>query len=360
MAGREALVLDLSEQREATGKAEERAAEAEERADYFRLELQEERAEVQALHHKLVSKYVNFTLIAEDASRFAGDVTEMAGNLAEEANHLVVEGKRRAQDASFVLGQWWYAARESYESAAEVVVPMYESAAEVVVPMYESAAEVVTPVATSLLTDARTQYGKAKEAAGPTLRKLGKGYREAAGPHVRRAREVAVGFYSEHLRSVVEGRVVPAYREHGAPLLERAGGAMGRSETGAVSALRQTARSFTEYQKGQAEGGQITPKQEKIIGTLRWIDENAQTCVRAAALFPLAFVAFYFFGSWIWSIVLLPFRLAWLVLWLALLPLRIVGMAVYKVSGRDTEGKGQGRASKQKLAKNTADEAMAQ
>jgi hypothetical protein len=303
MAGREALVLDLSEQREATGKAEERAAEAEERADSFRLELQEERAEVQALHHKLVSKYVNFTLIAEDASRFAGDVTEMAGNLAEEANHLVVEGKRRAQDASFVLGQWWYAARESYESAAEVVVPMYESAAEV-----------VTPVATSLLTDARTQYGKAKEAAGPTLRKLGKGYREAAGPHVRRAREAAVGFYSEHLRSVVEGRVVPAYREHGAPLLEGAGGAMERSETGAVSALRQTARSFTEYQKGQAEGGQITPKQEKIIGTLRWIDENAQTCVRAAALFPLAFVAFYFFGSWIWSIVLLPFRLAWLVL----------------------------------------------
>lgn len=152
-----------------------------------RRELMDAQQEMRQLHQKLVSRYVNLTLIGEDVAQMTDRSMTYGHDLITGTKTAVVDG--------------WHTVRESADAAVEVMTPVVRDASE----------------------QMQDKCDEAKEFLAPHVAKVTAWIGDGIGPYYQTTKAWAEQMYGDNVQPVVDDAVMPLYKEHVAPLVVRAG-----------------------------------------------------------------------------------------------------------------------------------------
>jgi hypothetical protein len=269
-----------------------------------RRELMDSQRENRDLHQKLVSRYVNATLLLEDA-------TALAGRAMAQGRDLVAWGTEAAPRA-------WTAARESADAAVQVVTPAAREVAEAV----------------------RTKGHEVRTALVPHAARLVERIGEGIEPHYRTAQSQIGQAYGDTVRPIVDDTVAPLYKEHVAPLVVRAGEVVESCRRMAVSGVEQgTAAMLDTISRYEEEVKDESPMRQRALAKLQWTHDNAEYCIRTITYCTGALVGLYLFGALAWRLALFVIKVGTSPIWV---PFWLVYWIICKATGSDGGGKSKG------------------
>ena len=268
-----------------------------------RRELMDAQRETRQLHQQLGTRWVNTTLIAQDAAAYT--------------TRTVRWGREAATKAKQTASAAWSAVSESTDAAVQVV----------------------TPVVTELSEEIATKYREVTAALAPHWSKLVARLGDGIGPHYRSVRSYVGKAYGDTVQPIVDGTVAPLYREHVAPLLGRAGEAVESCRLTAVSGIEQgTAAMMDTISKYDEEvKEEESPMRQRALAHLRSTHDHAEDCVRKISYVIGASVGLYLFGGLLLRLAIVIVKVGTSFVWL---PCWFVYWIVSKAVGGGTKNKG--------------------
>mmetsp|Transcript_5295 Transcript_5295/g.15038 ORF Transcript_5295/g.15038 Transcript_5295/m.15038 type:complete len:501 (+) Transcript_5295:72-1574(+) len=267
-----------------------------------RRELMDVQREARHLHQKLVSKYVNTTLVLEDVAAVTDATVAWGRDVASWAAEAAVAA--------------WHAVRESTDAAMQVIAP----------------------VVTELSEEMRTKYGEAKAALAPHGARVVTQIGDGIGPHYRSVRSQVGKAYGDTVQPIVDGTVAPLYREHVAPLLARAGEVVESCRLTAVSGIEQgTTAMMDTISTYDEEVKEESPMRQRALAHLQWTHDHAESCVRTISYWTGGLIGLYLFGGFLWRLAIFVIKVGTSPVWV---PFWLIYWIISKAVGGGKKNKG--------------------
>ena len=266
-----------------------------ERYAEVRRELMDAQQEVRVLHQKLVSRYVNFTLIGED-------VAEMTGRSMTYGRDLITWTQTAAVDG-------WHTMRESADATVEVMTPV--------------------------VRNTQTKCLEAKEFLAPHVAKAAAWIGDGIGPYCQTTKAWIEQMYGDNVQPIVDETMMPLYKEHVAPLVVRAGEVVESCRLSLVSGIEQGSFAIVDTLTKSCEEESL-PRQYLVPG---WqsVHDNAEVCVQRITYSTVALIGLYLFGA-------LVLRLALFVIMVVTSPIWgtywLISWIISKAAGGGAKNKG--------------------
>ena len=269
-----------------------------------RRELMDAQQEMRQLHQKLVSRYVNFTLIGEDAAHMADRSMAYGHDLITGTKAAVVDG--------------WHTVRDLTDAAVEVMTPVVRDASEQMQDMCDEAKEFLAPH----VAKAATWIG------------------DGIGPYYQTTKAWAEHMYGDNVQPAVDDTVMPLYKEHVAPLVVRVREVVESCRLSLVSGIEQsTAAAVDTITKSYEE--ESFPRQY-VVPPFQRMHDNAEVCVQNVTYCTVGLIGLYLFGA-------LALRLALFVIKVVTSPIwgayRLISWIISKATGGGAKNKGAGTAN---------------
>ena len=274
-----------------------------------RRELMDAQRETRQLHQQLGTRWVNTTLIAQDAKACT--------------TRTVRWGREAASKAQDTAAAAWTAVAESTDAAVQVVAP----------------------VVTELSEEIATKYREVTAALAPHGSRLVARLGDGIGPHYRSVKSCIGKAYGNTVQPVVDGTVAPLYRQHVAPLLGRAGEAVESCRLTAVSGIEQGTAAMmdtiTKYDEEvkEKEAEAESPMRQRALAHLQWTHDHAEDCVRNISYLLVGAVGLYLFGGLLPRLAIVLIKVGTSFVWL---PCWFIYWIVSKAVGGGTKNKGGG------------------
>ena len=274
-----------------------------------RRELMDAQRETRQLHQQLGTRWVNTTLIAQDAKACT--------------TRTVRWGREAASKAQDTAAAAWSAVAESTDAAVQVV----------------------TPVVTELSEEIATKYREVTAALAPHGSRLVARLGDGIGPHYRSVKSCIGKAYGNTVQPVVDGTVAPLYRQHVPPLLGRAGEAVESCRLTAVSGIEQGTAAMmdtiTKYDEEvkEKEAEEESPMRQRALAHLQWTHDHAEDCVRNISYLLVGAVGLYLFGGLLLRLAIVLIKVGTSFVWL---PCWFIYWIVSKAVGGGTKNKGGG------------------
>lgn len=263
-----------------------------------RRELMDAQQENRHLHLKLVSQYVNFTLIGEDMAQMADRSMTYGHDLITWTTTAVVDG--------------WHTVRESTDAAVEVMTPVVRDVSEQMQDMCDEAKEFLAPH----VAKAATWIG------------------DGIGPYYQTTKAWAEQMYGDNVQPFVDDTLMPLYKQHAAPLVVRAGEVVESCRLSLVSGIEQGTEGMMNT---------ISKSYENVnLSRLQWTHDNAEYCVRLFTYGTCALLGIYLFGAFVLRLAFFVIKVATFWIWI---PCWLIYWIISKATGGGVKNKGAATAN---------------
>ena len=265
-----------------------------------RRELMDAQQEVRQLHQKLVSRYVNTTLIWEDVAQTTDRVFTNGHYLVTRANTAAVDG--------------WHTVRELADAAVEVMTPLVVQVSEQV----------------------QTKYLEGKEFIAPHVAKAMTAVGDVFGPYYQTAKSMGEQLYGDNVQPIVDDTMMPLYKEHVSPLVVRAEEVVESCRLSLVSGIEQSTAAMADTITKSYE--EESPMRKYFVPRLQSAHDNAEGFVQIMTYCTVGLIGLYLFGA-------LILRLAFFVIKVATSPIRGICWIISKAMGGGAKNKGAATAN---------------